>query len=255
MNSSNQHFYEAFAPHYEEVYADVDAEEAVHQYLSILEAEHLIPPITERTHRRPRLLDIGCGPGWHAVCWSQAGFDVTCLDSSPTMLAIARRRLDESKINASYLNLLIEEAGEQTSICASYQIQVAHFNFLNLFSTFALLEVFRSLHSLASPKGIFIGDCHVNSPVLGDSADTVCQWHRNTTSDTDQQHVTTWTKGNISLREYWWHHTYQELNHALQETAWRIKRLILWKPSVLDNDGEQAARIDSKAIIVAVREH
>lgn len=52
-----------------------------------------------------RLLDAGCGPGHHLVAFRDAGYDVTGLDASESMLELARERLraaeHETKLIAS----------------------------------------------------------------------------------------------------------------------------------------------------------
>jgi SAM-dependent methyltransferase len=45
-----------------------------------------------RSGRTLKLLDLACGSGSHAVEFSRLGFDVTGVDSSPEMLAYARRK-------------------------------------------------------------------------------------------------------------------------------------------------------------------
>jgi malonyl-CoA O-methyltransferase len=41
-----------------------------------------------------RVLDLGCGTGRHTLALARAGADVTALDQSPEMMALARRKLD-----------------------------------------------------------------------------------------------------------------------------------------------------------------
>lgn len=47
-----------------------------------------------------RVLDLGCGTGGHALVLAERGMDVTGIDRSEPMLAIARRKAAESKVAA-----------------------------------------------------------------------------------------------------------------------------------------------------------
>jgi 2-polyprenyl-3-methyl-5-hydroxy-6-metoxy-1,4-benzoquinol methylase len=52
---------------------------------------------------RPRLLDIGCGPGIYAELFCQKGFDVTGLDFSPPAIAYARDHAEAEHLSIRYL--------------------------------------------------------------------------------------------------------------------------------------------------------
>ncbi|MEW6267340.1 MAG: class I SAM-dependent methyltransferase [Thermodesulfobacteriota bacterium] len=43
-----------------------------------------------------RLLDVGCGPGWHLQAFKRIGLNVAGLDPSPAMLEMARSRLGQA---------------------------------------------------------------------------------------------------------------------------------------------------------------
>src|SRR4051794_23059332 len=45
------------------------------------------------------VLELGAGTGRVAFALAEAGYDVVALDNSPSMLAQAQRRLDESKLD------------------------------------------------------------------------------------------------------------------------------------------------------------
>ena len=52
---------------------------------------------------RPRLLDIGCGPGIYAELFCQKGFDVTGMDFSPRSVAYATEHAAAEQRSISYL--------------------------------------------------------------------------------------------------------------------------------------------------------
>jgi len=57
--------------------------------------------------KRPRLLDLGCGPGIYADLFAQKGFGVTGIDLSPRSIEYARKNTDHSieYICQNYLDL------------------------------------------------------------------------------------------------------------------------------------------------------
>jgi SAM-dependent methyltransferase len=55
--------------------------------------------------KRPRLLDLGCGPGIYAELFAQRGFDVTGVDLSPRSLAHAKQSAAKKGLGISYRQL------------------------------------------------------------------------------------------------------------------------------------------------------
>lgn len=52
---------------------------------------------------RHAVVDAGCGTGRHAAALAEAGFDVTGLDSSPELIAVARERAPEVRFEVGDL--------------------------------------------------------------------------------------------------------------------------------------------------------
>lgn len=52
-----------------------------------------------------RLLDVGCGPGRHAVSFARRGLDVVGIDLSPDFIAVARRKAKEAGVKASFFEM------------------------------------------------------------------------------------------------------------------------------------------------------
>jgi len=44
------------------------------------------------------ILDLGCGTGGHAIPLTKRGYELVGIDRSPEMLALARRKLEEFKL-------------------------------------------------------------------------------------------------------------------------------------------------------------
>lgn len=59
----------------------------------IVEAFHeRVAEATAGARRPPRILDVGCGPGWESATFAEAGFEVVGIDISPSFLAAATDR-------------------------------------------------------------------------------------------------------------------------------------------------------------------
>ena len=78
-----------------------------------------------------RLLDLGCGTGRHLVHFAKRGFQVTGIDLSEHMLAIARRKLAEAGCGATLLSGDISRLDE---------MELGHFDYaICMFSTLGMI--------------------------------------------------------------------------------------------------------------------
>lgn len=106
------------------------------------------------TARRPRLLDLGCGPGIYAELLARKGFGVTGVDFSPRSLAYAKESAEGKGLQVNYrqLNYLdLDYRGEFDTVTLIY----CDFGVLKPDDRKALLERIR--RALA-PGGLFIVD-------------------------------------------------------------------------------------------------
>jgi SAM-dependent methyltransferase len=87
-----QQFFDRFADRY-------DREEFTHNTQAEVRfiLEHLRPPAGGR------ILDLGCGTGRHSVALAQQGLQVTGVDLSPGMLAVARRRAEAANVAVEWV--------------------------------------------------------------------------------------------------------------------------------------------------------
>ena len=69
-----------------------------------------------------RVLDLGCGPGSLAIALSELGAEVTAIDSSPTMLNIARK---DAERNGQRVRFIQGEVKEWEDPEASYDLVTA----------------------------------------------------------------------------------------------------------------------------------
>jgi ubiquinone/menaquinone biosynthesis C-methylase UbiE len=88
-------FFEPVAEHLGEAYLRYDFTKGTRQEVRFLLEEM-------RLKRGARLLDVGCGPGRHAVAFAQAGLAVTGVDVSSRFLEIAAQSAREAGVKASF---------------------------------------------------------------------------------------------------------------------------------------------------------
>jgi SAM-dependent methyltransferase len=233
----NVEFYEAIAPFYEEIYGVFDAEETVQQWVLLLEGLGLVPPRRTRENAKPRLIDIGCGPGWHLAVWHAAGFEVSGLDASPSMLRLTERNF----LQATGRNcpLFVADIRRQDSLPSvePFDLAVSHFNFLNLFPPQEREAVFNGVARLVRLGGAWITDFaeplrpprNVRQTVdLGPGASPLKRVGR---FDPPRQcYEQRWTVGGVDRTEVYWFNCSNQLNNLAERTGWRPVRRCRWTP-------------------------
>jgi S-adenosylmethionine-dependent methyltransferase len=93
--------------------------------LILANLKEFLPPA--QTEKVGDALDVGCGTGAAAVPLTRLGFHVTQLDSSKTMLDIARRKAEEAGV-ANRVTLVEGDAEQLTNLfgIASFDIVLCH---------------------------------------------------------------------------------------------------------------------------------
>jgi ubiquinone/menaquinone biosynthesis C-methylase UbiE len=56
-----------------------------------------------------RVLDVGCGPGRHALALARRGFDVVGVDHSPDFIVLAREGAADADLSATFVELDVRE--------------------------------------------------------------------------------------------------------------------------------------------------
>ncbi|HKW43520.1 MAG TPA: class I SAM-dependent methyltransferase [Thermoplasmata archaeon] len=137
--------YQRFAEYYDALYhgfVDYDGDVA---FLERLFREYM--------RRRPQsILDLGCGTGNHDLPLLRRGFDVTGLDASASMLAVARR-----KARAGHLRLRLEKADMRSfRLGQKFDAAISMFGaFGYLLSNSSVTSCLRAVRRHLADDGIF----------------------------------------------------------------------------------------------------
>lgn len=107
------------------------------------------------------VLELMCGTGRVSVPLLTAGVDLTCIDSTPEMLAILRRKLARRKLSATVL----EQDVTRLSVSAKYALVLIP---LHSFEELSVAEerqtALASIRELLAPGGRFI--CTLHNPAI-----------------------------------------------------------------------------------------
>jgi len=86
--------YERVADTYASIHDDrAEVAELVERFVTAVEDARNVGATTETS---PRVLDVGCGPGWESEAFADAGFDAVSFDLTRSFLDQARVRVPES---------------------------------------------------------------------------------------------------------------------------------------------------------------
>ena len=130
------------------------------------------------------VLDLACGTGKVTVELARRGYDMTGVDLSEDMLAVARKKCDGERFRHSVL--LIRQDMTELELYGTVNAVVCCLDSLNyLTETSAIACTFSHVHNYLDPDGLFIFD--MNTPakfenVYGDNSyiledeDVFCAW-------------------------------------------------------------------------------
>jgi SAM-dependent methyltransferase len=238
--TDNSVFYEAFAANYEAHYRTVDAPAAVQQWLARMEALKLVPLEPARRARRPTLLDLGCGPGWHLREWATSGFSAAGMDVSPTMLRLARRNWEGAADDAipQLFCADIREPKQIKRLRAAYQVVVAHFNFLNLFTPVELRTVFASISTLLKFGGLLFTDLAL--PAAVENAPTE-------SNNYVRQRERRWHLSDGEFVETYWFHSLNSVKQTAADHRLAVADAAAWLPRTASHHFASLAEDTPKA--------
>lgn len=104
-----------------------------------------------------KILDLACGTGEISLKLAAAGFDVTGVDLSSEMLAVAREKADKS----GHSLFLVQQDMSELEIPGEFDIVGIFCDSLNYLQTeIEVLRTFERVRSHLKPKGLFLFDVH-----------------------------------------------------------------------------------------------
>ncbi len=230
-------FYEWLAPIYDDLYDAIDVEEAVRQWSILVRKVARLP---RAHHLRPRLLDLGCGTGRYLVEWAAAGFDVTGVDASRSMVARARRRAKTAGPGGPVPSVVYGDLRREIrplSARGPFDVAVAHFNFLNLFAAEEVAVVLSRLAPAMASGGVLLADCAPPGLASGDGSETFTLASGGELTVTTASGprsgslVRTYRQGRSTHAETYHLHSSVQLRRAARVGGWRVERTVEWRPA------------------------
>jgi SAM-dependent methyltransferase len=115
-----------------------------------------VPAILTMVEARPksRVLDLGCGPGAHAICFARHGHRVTGVDTSPRLLNRARSSAEAEGVQVQWVEADMRAFQRPSSfdlICSLY----ASFGYFDDAENRRVLE---NVYASLAPHGAFVLD-------------------------------------------------------------------------------------------------
>ena len=162
-----------YSKYYDLIYSDKDYEKEVNFVNNLLNQFS--------TQKIKNLLELGSGTGKHAYHLAQKGYEITGIDQSQDMLAIAQRML--AKLPVELTTKIRLEKGDVRSFRTTQQFDAAIslFHVLSYQITDHDVEaMFRTAKEHIKPGGLFIFDCWYGPAVLSQKPSVrFRQWQNN----------------------------------------------------------------------------
>ena len=150
-------FGSAYAAHYDRLYRDKD-------YAG--ECDFLETIFQKFGHKKTAsILDLGCGTGSHALLLTRRGYEVTGVDRSTDMLAIARQRAAECELKVDF------QAGDirRLDLGQSFDAVISMFAVISYQTRNTdLCAALQTVRRHLKPGGLFVFDCWFGPTVLAE---------------------------------------------------------------------------------------
>lgn len=185
--------------------------------------------IADHFQIKPRkVLEIGCGTGNVTIPLARLGYQITALDLSSNMLAIAEQKAREQGVNIQ----LIQQDMRQLELPGNFDLVISLCDSLNyILQESELRKVFQEVFELLEEKGLFVFDlnsCYKIARVLGNETYTLKEddvayiWENNYDQDNDicEMEITFFVREHNGL-----YRRFQE-NHA--QRAYAVDKVLTW---------------------------
>ena len=231
LENENDRFFDLFSAHYEWFYGNIAVDEIVEAwYIALLEAG--IKKKQSKHHQDIlTLLDVGCGPGSYINSWRKKGFTVYGIDSSPSMIALARKKHENNDYPDTFCVSDIRNIKESIITRHKFDVVTSHFNFLNLFPENELKSIFNNIFLLTKQGSYWITDyslpvnlpqeCTENYDVGNSKLTKRGFWNKQLNCF---EHIWKFDEKAINPRERYWFHSHASLRHLLEETGWKLEK-------------------------------
>ena len=229
--NENDRFFDLFSAHYEWFYGNIAVDQIVKVwYRALLDAG--FKKKSKRDFKDTlKLLDIGCGTGCYINPWRKKGFTVYGIDSSPSMIALARTKNENNDYADTFCVADIRNIKESIVTRHKYDVLTSHFNFLNLFPKNELKSIFNNIYLLSKRGGFWITDyslpenlpqeCMESYDVGNSKLTKRGFWNKRLNCF---EHICKLDEKTINPRERYWFHSHATLRNILQETGWKLEK-------------------------------
>jgi len=152
--------YSAIAPYYDTIMCDVNYDE----WLSYIHR------IFRRYDCEPEsVLDLACGTGTCSISFSKEGYDVVGIDSSESMLRVAREKTAKQNLDVTYLRRNMEDF----SLPHKVDVVISLFDSLNyILSEKQMLRTYVCVYDALQSGGLFVFDLNTEYGLARGLGDT-----------------------------------------------------------------------------------
>lgn len=146
------------------------------RYYNLLYKDKNYPGETDYVHglikkyqpNAKNILDLGCGTGRHDILLAQRGYEITGVDMSEEMLAVANSQLLSINPKPSYINFIRDDI-RAVRLSTTFDVVISLFHVMSYQTTNNdLTAAFATARAHLKEKGIFIFDCWYGPAVLTD---------------------------------------------------------------------------------------
>jgi len=155
-----------YAEYYDLIYKDKDYEVECDFLEEIWQRFCATKPVT--------VLDVGCGTGGHAIPLARRGYEVTGIDASSAMIAVAQRKAQLENLEIAFHVSPVEDMEQN----AQWDTAICMFNAINYVAADdeALKKALFNIRRHLVPGGFFLFDFRNGVPSLRSYSPTRVKW-------------------------------------------------------------------------------